>query len=355
MNDLLSIGLLITYQCNIECKHCGLSCSPREKEWMTMAEMKDIAVQSSDSGVTSIALTGGEPTLLRHEELCNYFRFIKNETSINNIRIVTNGHWAKSYDKAYAILKDWKDAGLDELNVSCGEFHQEYIPLQNIGHAYKAGCDLDFATVLLSGEFTKRKHEGKITPYDFEKLLSCRILHQHEISPYISKRHALSCNHAFYYGRGKNHIKKEDVPLIKYRHIPNTCNHTISSLSFHPDGNVTLCCGVGVRDVDFLSIGNWKEESLQTILARSNNDLIANLIRFYGLKSLKEKLITAHPELGLTNKQDYTGQCELCFELFSNEKVLHYLQTKGLELEDELITKKVMHLSTVYSPTYVYE
>ena len=355
MKDLTSIGLLVTYQCNIECKHCGLSCSPINKEWMTMDEMKNLAIQASEVGAKGIVLTGGEPTLIKHEVLCNFFRFIKEETLIKNIRIVTNGHWAKSYEKAYSILKEWKKAGLDELNVSCGEFHQEFIPIKNIAHAYKAGCALDYSTVLVAGEFTKSKREHKLTPYNFEKELECRIKYHYECSPFVNKKQAINCNCAFHYGRGKNHIKPEDIPLTKYENIPNTCSHTISSLSFHPDGIVTLCCGVGVRDVTFLDIGNWREESLQTILTRSDNDLFANLIRFYGLKALKEKIMAIHPELGLSHKLNYTGQCELCFELFTNNKVLDYLNSNGSELEDELVTKKVMHLSTIYSPKYVYQ
>ena len=154
MNRLTTIALLVTYQCNIECKHCGLSCSPREKEWISIDEMKELAIQASGLGAECIVLTGGEPTLIGHEELCDYFKFIKKETSISNIRIVTNGHWAKSYERAHAILKEWKNAGLDELNVSYGEFHQEFIPIENIGHAYKAGCDLGFGTIFFAGEFT---------------------------------------------------------------------------------------------------------------------------------------------------------------------------------------------------------
>ena len=320
-----------------------------------MDEMKNLAVQASDLGATCIVLTGGEPTLIKHEELCNYFRFVKQDTSITNIRIVTNGYWAKSYDKAYSILKDWKDAGLDELNVSCGEFHQEFVPIENIGHAYKAGCDLNFKTVLLAGEFTKSKRENKLTPYDFEKKLDCRIANDYELSPFVTNKHSLACKSAVSFGRGQKYIKPEDVLLVKYENISNTCNHTISSLSFHPDGIVTLCCGVGVRDVTFLNIGNWREEKLQTIVDRSNDDLFANLIRFYGLKTLKEKLMDTYPELGLRHKPNYTGLCELCFELFTNVKVLNYLNTKGLELEDELISKKIMHLSTIYSPQYIYQ
>jgi MoaA/NifB/PqqE/SkfB family radical SAM enzyme len=48
MNNLSSIALLVTYQCNIECKHCGLSCSPKNKEWMSLDEMRSLAVQASD-------------------------------------------------------------------------------------------------------------------------------------------------------------------------------------------------------------------------------------------------------------------------------------------------------------------
>jgi hypothetical protein len=322
---------------------------------MTMDEMKDIAVQASDLGVISIVLTGGEPTLIKHEELCNYFRFIKDKTSISNIRIVTNGHWAKSYEKAYSVLKEWKDAGLDELNVSCGEFHQEFVPIENIGHAYKAGCDLGFITVLLAGEFTKSKRENKLTPYDFEKILGCRIMQHHEVSPFITKKYAMTCNNAVSYGRGYKYIKLEDIPLTKYDNLPNTCKDTISTLSLHPDGNATICCGVGARDVPFLSIGNWREEKLQKISVRANDDLFANLIKFYGLRALKEKLMKTHPEFGLTHKLNYTGLCELCFEIFSNEKALNYLNTSGLELEEELISQKIMYLSTIYSSKYVYQ
>ena len=353
MKDLSTLALLVTYQCNAECKHCGLSCSPKNKEWMSMDEMVNLATQASDLGAECIVLTGGEPTLIKHEELYNYFKFIKKETSISNIRIVTNGHWAKSYYKAYSILKEWKDAGLDELNVSCGEFHQEFIPIENIGHAYKSACDLDFKTVLLAGEFTKSKRAGKLTPYDFEKVLGCRIIQHSEVSPFVSNRHAMTCNNAVYYGRGKDFIKPEDIPLIKYENIPNTCNSTVSTLSMHPDGMVTICCSVGARDVTFLTIGNWKEEKLQKIVARAKDDLLTNLIGFYGLKALKEKLITTCPELGLTHKLHYTSLCELCFELFTNKKVLDYLNTK--ELEKELIARKIMHLSTIYSSKYVYQ
>jgi MoaA/NifB/PqqE/SkfB family radical SAM enzyme len=319
---------------------------------MDMQEMKDIAIQSSKLGVEVIVLTGGEPTLIKHEDLCLYFQFVKQETSIKIVRIVTNGHWAKTYDKAYSILKDWKDAGLDELNVSCGEFHQEFVPIQNIANAYNAGCDLEYMTVLLAGEFTKSKTKDKITPYDFENIIGCRIIQHNEVSPFVSKKYAMTCNNAVPYGRGCLYIKAEDIPAEKYENMQNTCRSTISTLALHPDGYVTICCGVGAKDVPFLTIGNWKKESLADILDRSNDDLIANIIRFYGLKSLKEKLMTV---CNLKYQHQYIGICELCFELFTNKDVANYINNYGLELENDIIAKKIIYKSTIYSSKYSYQ
>lgn len=354
MNKLSSLALLVTYQCNVECKHCGLNCSPNNKEWMSLDEMKKLAIDSSKLGASSIILTGGEPSLIKHDDLCDYFRFVKENTAISNIRIVTNGHWAKSYDKAFQILCEWKEAGLDELNVSCGEFHQEYIPLKNIGFVYKAGCDINFNTVLLAGEFTTSSCKGKLSLNDFENGLNCRAIKGADLNPFSSSKHAFMCNSALNFGRGQHHIRNEDIPKIKYENLPNLCVDAISTLSCHPDGNVTICCGVAAPSLPFLSIGNWREEDLSVISERANDDFISNIIRYFGLKSFMER-IKKNVNLKMHPKSSYSGNCELCIELFSNKDVLDYIVSKDLELEDDIIARKIIINSTANSSKYVYK
>lgn len=354
MNELLSLGLLVTYQCNAECKHCGLNCSPRNLEWMSLEEMKKIAIDASNIGAQSLVLTGGEPTLIKHEDLCNYFRFVKESTKINNIRIVTNGHWAKNFNKAYQILSDWKEAGLDELNVSCGEYHQEYIPIENIGHAFKAGVSLNFKTVLLAGEFTTSSKEDKIKIRDFENILNVRAYKSNEVNPFSSTKHAFICNHVLNFGRGEHCIDKAFIPKTRYEDLKNLCADAVSTLSIHPDGNVTICCGVSSSSVPFLSIGNWKEEDLSIINERANDDFITNIIRYFGIKSFSER-VEKETNFKFRKKPYYSSTCELCIDLFSNQDVLDYISSKGLEIEDEIIGRKIIINSTTNSTKYVYK
>src|SRR5439155_19620534 len=112
------------YQCNIECGHCGPYCGPAERDWMTVDEIKDLISQAGVLGVTNVVFTGGEPTLLG-PRLTDVLRFIRDETSIRSTRLVTNAAWAKTPAAAMERLRVWRDAGLEELNVSCGEYHQE--------------------------------------------------------------------------------------------------------------------------------------------------------------------------------------------------------------------------------------
>jgi MoaA/NifB/PqqE/SkfB family radical SAM enzyme len=112
----------VTYQCNIACKHCGPYCAPDQKEWMTLPEMKDLIQQASELGVRNVVFTGGEPSLLG-DDLPVLLHYLHDELGIPFSRIVTNGKFATSYDKAHRIFKKWRDAGLAEVNISCGEFH----------------------------------------------------------------------------------------------------------------------------------------------------------------------------------------------------------------------------------------
>ena len=41
-----TLSLQVTYQCNIECRHCGPYCGPTEKAWMTVDEIKDLGTHT---------------------------------------------------------------------------------------------------------------------------------------------------------------------------------------------------------------------------------------------------------------------------------------------------------------------
>jgi len=332
-----SLALQVTYQCNVMCKHCGPCCGPSEKDWITLDEMKDLVRQAVDMGAVSVVFTGGEPTLLG-DDLLEILRFCRKEAGILSTRMVSNGKWATSYDTAHAKLSEWQNAGLSEINISCGEFHQQMVPMQNVVNAYQAGCDLNYTTVLLAGEFLK-DGAGKYTIQDFQTATGAELFSPELKSPYVSGHHGVSCGAAMRYGRGAENIRPEDVVTMNESEVAHNCSHVFGALTALPTGHVTACCGVMTRDDSFLTIGNWREQRLLPMWEAAQQDLILNWIKYLGLGDMKSWLLEKDPDLSLRSR--YTSACDLCAEMIYNPRCQELLLTKGDERAGDILANRI--------------
>lgn len=341
-----TLSMQLTYQCNIECKHCGPYCGPKEYDWMTLEEMKDLIKQAGELGALNIVFTGGEPTLLG-KDLITLLNFIREETPIRSTRMVTNGKWATSYLRAHRLLKEWKEAGLHEINISCGEYHQEFVPVNDVATAYKAARDLDYPTVLLVGEFL-RAGKGEFTPQMFKDAVGEELLSPELMSPYTSTCHGMTIGTAMNYGRGKEFVKEEDMVLQPEADIPSLCADVLSAITVHPNGNTTACCGIMVRDESLLNIGNWREQRLDSMLEDAHQDILLNWIRYVGLHDMKRWLKEKDPTLEFRDK--YTNICDLCAEIVYNPRAQELLNEHGHERADDIIANKVVMDATIYEP-----
>ena len=350
MNLITSLSLMVTYQCNVACKHCGPFCGPKEQDWMTYDEILDVINQADTLGATNIVFTGGEPSLLG-EKLNRLLEYIRDKTNVESTRIVTNAKWASTYDKAYKKLKSWKESGLIELNISCGEYHQEFIPISSVINAFKAGCDLNYDTVLLAGEFIKG--ETSTTQLsDFENELGEILVNPSNMMPYSKKLWGLSTGAVMAYGRGKKYVKDDMLILSDEKNIQSQCGDVNSVITIHPNGSVTACCGVMVREESPLTIGNWRESSLLDILQTSNEDLILNWVKYVGLKDMKSWLVKKDPDLKDEIGDQHVSICDLCAKIMYNSKCVKLLFEEGAERNDAIITNKISQEATIYNPNY---
>lgn len=340
-----TLSMQVTYQCNIECKHCGPYCGPKEKDWMTLDEMKDLIRQAGELGAYNVVFTGGEPTLLG-KDLVALLRFIKTETPILSARIVTNAKWATTYERAHRLLTEWKTAGLDEINISCGEYHQEFVPVSVVATAFRAARDVGYKTVLLVGEFLA-EGKGNFTPQDFKDAVGEDLLPPDLLSPYISDVHAFSCGSAMNYGRGREFLREEDLVYQEEGQIQSICSDVLTAITVHPNGNTTACCGVMMREESLLNIGNWREQKLQPMLEAANQDIILNWIRYVGLRNMKRWLQDKDPSIPFRDK--YINICDLCAEIVYNKRCQELLVEHGHEKVGDIVTNKVAVDATVYN------
>lgn len=145
----VSLGLLLTYKCNIACRYCIYNCSPKWKsDWLKIEDAKkvfkrlayifqEIYIQRPEHISFSYGLhfTGGEPFL-------NYGHLLKltalaKEYDIPSVFAETNCFWAENDTDTEEMLLGLRDAGMQGIMISINPFNVEKIPVERIERASK--------------------------------------------------------------------------------------------------------------------------------------------------------------------------------------------------------------------------
>lgn len=77
----------LTDACNLKCRHCYRESSPQNKRRLPTKQLLGILQDMSENGVSTVELTGGEPTI--HPDFKEIFRFCADK--FNLVAIITNG------------------------------------------------------------------------------------------------------------------------------------------------------------------------------------------------------------------------------------------------------------------------
>ncbi len=140
---LNGIHFLLTYNCNYECDHCFLYCSPRSSGTFTLAQVKQVLDEAKKIGtVDSIFFEGGEallyyPLLLEAVGLTADMGF--------KASMVSNAYMATCDDDAELWLRPLRDRGLSFISLSNDAFHADD-PDNPASRALQAAEKLGIAT-----------------------------------------------------------------------------------------------------------------------------------------------------------------------------------------------------------------
>ncbi len=155
VQEPISAGVILSYRCTCECRHCMYASSPRwESPWMSTSDLAVVLDHLSRSfsgkyprgvrGVLGINyglhFTGGEPflnyqLLLRAVEMAS-------ERGIPSLFVETNCFWCVSDEVARERLARLRDAGLDGILVSANPFVVECVPFSRIERCYRASLEV---------------------------------------------------------------------------------------------------------------------------------------------------------------------------------------------------------------------
>jgi MoaA/NifB/PqqE/SkfB family radical SAM enzyme len=321
---LSNIGLMQTYCCTIACPHCIVEAGPHRKEEMRLEDSFDWLKQASeyrDGYINGLALTGGEPffNLENLKKVSNYGKELGFAVSA-----VTSAFWATSKETALDLLS--KLPALRLLAVSTDEYHQRFIPFENIKNAVSAAveCGIAYNIAVCTDNVDNEKYK-KIMDQLSE------IVEEDKIQVSIT----------FPVGRALKRSK-----LFQYKTTPEppvcACSMASSPIIF-PDGKVTGCIGPVIRLDSYhpLFLGNLHTNSLGEILDKAELNVALHAIRIWG----PHKIISILKNNGMDEllPGEYISDCvcDVCYKIFENEKILDFLVT--LQKEDEEFQKKVAY------------
>lgn len=84
-----SIYICLTKRCNLKCKHCRLSCSSNETDFLNTNQLKEMIDIISCLKPKNIVLTGGEPLI--RDDFAEIINYIRQKTQDVNLILSTNG------------------------------------------------------------------------------------------------------------------------------------------------------------------------------------------------------------------------------------------------------------------------
>jgi len=317
------VSMLPTYRCTAACENCCFDSNPQVKGQIPLERiLKYVDEAAALETVKLFVLSGGEAFLLGK----NLEVIIERATSLGlQTRIVTNGYWATNYKNSEKRLSRLWAAGLRELNLSTGDYHQKFVPIERVIYGAKAAVDLGMHVVIMVESFDNSNIDSenlKNHPLiqeilaDEEKDSRLSILQ----SPWMTRGESR-------HGNNERYIKAGDYVVPNAENLVNRqnlsmrrgCTSVLNTLTITPYERVGACCGLPREEIPELDIGSAREEGLEKCYETGRNDFLKMWLAIEG----PEHILAWANEYDTTIEWEnlYGHQCDACRAVYQNPKV----------------------------------
>lgn len=323
-----AITLLTTFKCTAACRNCCFQCSPKCEKKMTAAEMKhyiDTCLIVYPE-IKTVVFTGGECTLLG-QDLIKTIKYAK----INGLstRIVTNGWWAKDYMAAQNKINMLQQAGLDEINFSTGDDHQQWIPFTYVRNAAVAA----FRQGMYCAINVETKDDSK---FNIDKIIEKdHILSEHSTNNIYERRKIYIEKGIWAQFDGSN--EKITYKAYESNFKFKRCKNLFSIIPINPYGEVLACCGITSESNLYMRLGNINHENIKTVYERAFCDVLKLWLFTEGPEKIAKFLLSHEDENDTQINVQHT--CLLCRKISCSKKYIDILIKYRKEYMTNLILK----------------
>ena len=305
----VSGGILLSYKCTSECKHCMYACSPRWKaDWLSEKDAEKILNQLADKirpspfGPNEIGInyglhfTGGEPFL--NFDLLLKIIEMANGHGIPSTFVETNCLWCIDDETTREKLKQLKKVGLHGILISVNPFILEQVPFERTERAARISKEIFSKNVISYQEFFYRQFKGfniknSLSFEEYLQKAGHESLYHIELLPMGRAAYKLAYLHKKYPARqffGES--CKQELTRDWHVHIDNYGNYMTG-----------YCGGISLgdaRDLDSLHEIDLDEKPILEALVTNLKKLYEFGVEEFGYTELSE---------------GYISKCHLCVDI----------------------------------------
>lgn len=321
------ITFLTTNKCTAECGHCSVSSSPRRKGTLTAKQMiKTIDDFIALSNIQLVIFAGGEPTLLGNE-LLEVIAYADSRRLLT--RLMTNGHWATSPKAAKAKLVELREVGLQEINISCDDYHLPYIPSKRLRYAWDATRGLKFSSVVIA---SASNENSIMTPEKIMEILGEKVplIYDDDGSATVDFNNetgevrVISNANLARLGRGVQFVPESELRIpVRQQSLDQRCRWISSSPAISPSNHLLSCCGMEASGRAHLDYGSLEQTPLASLIDKAQKSPVVRAIGVLGPYRVMSILRTLEP--GAMFWDQYSGVCELCAHMFDRPAIADLL------------------------------
>lgn len=309
------LSLITTRRCTAACDHCCIGSSPRASGSIPVERMHALIDEAKRiPSIERVGFTGGECFLLGRDldALIAHAHELELAT-----RVVTNGYWAVNERTARARVASLRIAGLDEMMISTGTFHQRFVPVERVVEAARAAAAAGIR-VRVAIEVCDQQ--------TFDETVLHRELGTHIAAKRVVLGYDPWTTDAG--GRGETALSHDALAAAGKTVGAVRCGQILDTITVTPDQKLLACCGFPMEQLPRLQIGSVAETPLDTLVRDAPSDLLKMWLHVAGPHGIAEFVARYVP--GFTLPPAVTI-CQACVALQRDARATAVLADHGHE------------------------
>jgi hypothetical protein len=323
-----AVTILGTYRCTAACKDCCFDSNPGIHERLTLDRIIDFIGEASElRSVKMVVFSGGECFLLGSDLV----KAVEYATSKGlATRCVTNGYWAKSLSRGKTILDSLRIAGLSELNISTGDFHQQFVSEETVVNAVELGltCGMDRTLLIVEmREGSRVTVANLLTNIRLQKFLEEHGGRRFGIiqSPWMPMDH--------------QRVSEQTPGRLLSRDTVQTkggCRSIFTTSVLTPSNHIGVCCGLSRERIPELNYPT-DGRALSDVLEEAGRDFIKIWLFVDG----PERILAwaASKNKGIQWENRYAHHCHACLAIFDDPQVRETILEHYRERVDDVLLR----------------